>query len=397
MTKALTLIATLAASLAYPAAAPGTEAVRGNSPVSAVEDSAFALLGNRSVHEPQLHVDDEGRPLLLWREKGATESNLYAAKLTSEGIFSTPVRVNDEIETVGSYPMDELRAAVAIGTGGRVAVAWGDARGQVRLAESRDGGATFAAARRLEQVDEPAYRSFPAISYDEAGILHAVWIDSRFAENFAEEPADLFYARVTPDTIKEHNLTADQEPSVCGCCRPYMDSSAPDSVRIVFRNTTADGYRDIFAIDGGLEAGFTVPYRIGPPLWKLRGCPMSGPVVAADDVLWPDGSTGKKLLRRAGFGDDSAPFVFANEEETNWTLRVPPRSVAAPADGPDLWLVPGRPNSRLMTFDETANVWRLVADGLPAWATSALATDATVWLVGAVNGEFMKLELELKP
>ena len=266
-----------------------------------------------------------------------------------------------------------------------LAVAWGDSRGQVRVAESLAGGATWRPSLRLEQVAEPAYRSFPALAYDGEGTLHAVWIDSRFAEGFAEEPADLFYGRVDGRTVEEHNLTADQEPSVCGCCRPYLEATGPGSVRAVFRNTTADGYRDIFAVNGGLDGGFSAPTRVGPPLWKLQGCPMSGPTVAASWVYFPDGSSGEKLLRAAVPG--SARQAVALEESEVWRLRVPPRRVISDED-PTLLLIPGRPYGILAASRADEPGLQVLLDGLPAWATSAYLEEGTLLLMGAVGGEF---------
>jgi hypothetical protein len=372
--------------------APAAGRTQSDASQSMPTGSGFEFLTDRDVNEPQYLLAATGELLLLWREKGTAGSNLYSASRDPDGRFSAPVRINDDADTVGSYPMDELRAAAASGPAHRIAVAWGDARGQVRVAESTDGGATFAPSRQLEQTATPAYRSFPELAYDNAGTLHAVWIDSRLAADFAEEPADLYYARITPDAVVEHNLTAAQEPSVCGCCRPSIESTGPGVVHIAFRNTTADGYRDIFTITGGLEAGFEAPQAVAEPLWKLQGCPTSGPILAGGEVLWPDGSTGAKLLRHAPFDRPSAALLFSGE---HWSPRLPPRPVQSKVA--DLLLVPGQDASRLLAFDSAAGSWRLAARDLPAWATSAWLADGTLWLIGALDGDFMHLERALEP
>ena len=76
-----------------------------------------------------------------------------------------------------------------------------------------------------------------------------------FAEDFAEEPADLFYARVANGKVVEKNLTAEQEPPICGCCRTFINAES-GSLKLAFRNTTADGYRDPFAMSSTLDAQF---------------------------------------------------------------------------------------------------------------------------------------------
>ena len=109
------------------------------------------------------------------------------------------MRINDEPESVGGPSFDEGRPAVAVGTGGVIAVA----------------------------------TSMPR------GVVHAAWIDGRFAPRGTHEPAELFYARVDDGEVTEINLTADQQDSICDCCRIDVDVRADDRVVIAFRNTRA--------------------------------------------------------------------------------------------------------------------------------------------------------------
>jgi hypothetical protein len=260
----------------------------------------LSWLAGRQVFEPQFLLSEQGALFLVWREESEPGSDLYIARRGEESRFGEPVRVNDEAGTVESYAHDEMRAAVAVGPAGRVGVAWADSRGQVRAAISMEGGTSFAPSIRLEQSAASAYRGFPAVAFDDAGVLHAVWIDSRFAAAGAEEPADLYYARVEDGVATESNLTAEQEPTVCGCCRTYLEVTDQGVTRALFRNASQDGYRDIFTVSAAAGADMSPPARIGQPLWKLQGCPMSGPIAAAGRVLWPDGSSGRKLLMEAG-------------------------------------------------------------------------------------------------
>ena len=54
--------------------------------------------------------------------------------------------------------------------------------------------------------------------------------------------------------------------------------------------------------------------------------------------------------------------------------------------------LPGRTASLLLIRDAAANAWRLAADDLPAWPTSAWLADGTLWLIGALDGELMHEE-----
>jgi hypothetical protein len=349
-------------------------------------------LSDRRVFEPQLIQHTDGS-LLLWREKGEKGSDLWLSRRSSDGVFTQPVRVNDLAETVGSFPLDELRAAFALGPTGELAISWGSAGGDIRVAISTDGGRSFPPSQRLDQADKPAYRGFPAIAYDADGDLHAVWIDARFAPRpGAEEPADLFYAKLSRDGVTEVNLTEQQEPSICGCCRPDLVAT-DDGVRATFRNTTADGYRDIFTLSGEPGAGFTAPQRIGTPLWELNGCPMSGPLGVGEEALFPDGSGGRKILMSGRADDHPAAAVFADHSTTEWNLLYPPRPVVTQDGSRELLLVPGRPSGRLI--ERVDGDWKVLASEVPKWATSGVYSEGSLLVVGSPGGALQFATLSL--
>ena len=346
--------------------------------------AGLEALAGQQVFEPQLIVDDQGM-LLLWREKNDAGSDLYLSRRDDQGTFGPAVRVNDIEGSVGSYPMDELRAATAQGPAGEMAIAWGASNADIRVAISTDSGATFAKSVRLDQDEKPAYRGFPAIAFDAQGALHAVWIDDRLSPTPGrEEPADLFYARLSEGQVTEINLTAAQEPSICGCCR--TDLTATESgVLATFRNTTADGYRDVFTIAVDENGSSSEPQRTAAPLWKLNGCPMSGPLSVTGGTLFPDGSGGRKILMQGESASKEAEPVFADHASKDWNLLYPPRPIASHSGSRDLLLVPGRPSGRVI--EREAGSWRRLPSDVPKWATSGALSEGRLLLVGAVNGE----------
>lgn len=347
----------------------------------------LSVLAGREIFEPQLVVEADGTLLLIWREKVEAGFDLFSAHRTDDGAFSEPFRINDEPGSVYAYPHDEMRPAIATSPDGMLAVVWTDERAQIRAAVGREHGTAWEPSIRLDQAEAPAYRSFTATTIDSDGALHAVWIDSRFAPQAgAEEPADLFYARLLDGEVTEINLTADQEASICGCCKPDLELAADGALRAIFRNTTADGYRDIFTISGSIEAGFAPPERVGPPTWKLRGCPMSGPVGLGDQVLWRDAESGQWVVKRGHPGTDHTTPIFAAGED-GWTSIASPREVAGSAV---TVLVPGTPYSRLI--ERRGDEWVIHRGDLPASATSAATLGDGLLVAGAVEG---KLELEL--
>ena len=346
--------------------------------------AGLEILKAKRVFEPQATILGNGMLLLTWRERGETGSNIYISVSDSGGVFGPPVRVNDEPDTVESFAHDGMRAAIALASTDKFAIAWSDSRAQIRAAISDNGGVSFASSIRLDQSGEAAYRGFPSISFDASENLHAIWIDSRFAEDFAEEPADLFYARVSNGEVTETNLTVNQEPSICGCCRTFI--SADDEVlSMTFRNTTADGYRDPFVINGNLDGEFSEPLSVTSPLWELNGCPMAGPILAGGEVLWHDGSTGKKLIMTSSPGDTQARRLFGDDARGDWIGRQPPRAVSTMDASSSVLLLPGQPASRLIVRRDQS--WEILVADLPSWATSGAFSNGSLYLVGAPAGE----------
>lgn len=390
-TTALALLIPLAlAGCAAEPASPGEDA---SAPAAVSQPIDFGGFAAREVFEPQLAIDTDGTLLMIWRQKGEEGDDLYCAHRTEGGALSAPVRINDEPGTVYAYPHDEMRPAIAVGEDGNLAVVWSDDRGQIRASFGSEHGGSWSPSVRLDQADEPAYRSFTAAGLDERGALHAIWIDARFAPQAgAEEPADLFYARTTPDaaawgSVTEVNLTADQDSSICGCCRPDLETHPDGSIRAIFRNTTEDGFRDIFTISGNYLDGFGEPVRVGPATWRLEGCPMSGPLGLEasgleDAVMWRDASSGDWVLKQGRPGSDAVIRVFATGG-ADWKMTGSPRAVVA---GRGLVLVPGQPSSRLIEWRQDS--WTTLRDDLPVWATSAAVVDDSLLAVGAVQGKF---------
>lgn len=360
----------------------GAANVDNSAPVELPSDLDF--LADQRVFEPQITALEDESVVLTWRERGDSGSDLYAAVRPANGEFGPPVRLNSNEQTVESYAHDGMRAAIAVAPGNGLAIAWSDSRAQIRAAISEDGGRSFSPSFRIDQADAPAYRGFPAISFDPAGDLHAIWIDSRFAKDFAEEPADLFYARVSDGQVTETNLTAEQEPSICGCCRTFI-SAESGSLKLTFRNTTADGYRDPFAMSGTIDGQFGKPQPVSDPLWELAGCPMAGPIRVGDEVLWHDGSTGKKLVMAASVDERKARRVFNDVERGDWIGRQPPRAVSTPGGASGVLLIPGQPNSRLIV--RKGDRWVSISSDLPTWAASGAYDGKRLILVGSEDGE----------
>lgn len=363
----------------------------GCNPPAATEEPAPEAVEIPTVgsmaEQPQLFLSAGGELLLSWTARGEAGIDLFMAR-SEDGEFRSATRINAVPGSINRITIDEMRAALAPGPDNRLAVAWTDADYDIRLAVSEDGGATFGEPVRLNQDNGDALQEFPAIAFDETGVLHAVWLDPRFAGAPVEEPADLYYARIEDGVVTERNLTADQTATVCGCCLPDLRIDG-EAILVTFRNTTDDGYRDPFQVHGTVSGDFGPPTAVTAPVWRIEACPVSGPIAFGGNVLWIDGSTGiRRLLESRGPGNE--PRVLL-EDTGEWFLDYPPRRVRG-AGAESLLLVPAAP---AYVLRRDGGDWNVVIDDLPAWATTAAVHDGELIVAGSSNGRFALLRRPL--
>ncbi len=349
-------------------------------------ETGLGFLRDREVQLPQFAGGDDGSVYIVWRERGAERGrDLYISRYGEGGVFASQVQINSLPGTVGGSSLDEERAGVAIGENGVIAVAWTTRRSNIRAAVSTDGGESFAPSVVLN-ADEGAraYRGFVDIDVDADGIAHAAWIDARFApRRGAEEPADLYYARIEDGEVTEINLTENQVDSICSCCRIDVDVRADNRLVLAFRNT-GGGYRDIWRMEAGPDRVFGSPARLGPPMWELRGCPVIGPLNVGAATLWSEASTGKRRILVAT--DTESDYEVVVEDTDQWAIERPPRPVVGSDPAKPLLLVPGRPNGVILRG--AGMDWAIVAEEIPRWAISAAIIDGSLVVIGDLAGEF---------
>ncbi len=349
-------------------------------------ETGLGFLRDRKVYLAQFAGGDDGSVYIVWRERDAERrgGNLYISHYGGGGVFEPQVRINDLPGTVGGSSLDEERAGVAIGDNGVIAVAWTARSSDVRAAVSTDGGKSFAPSLALNSDEGArAYRGFVDIDVDSTGIVHAAWIDARFAPRRAEEPADLYYARLEDGEVTEINLTEDQVDSICSCCRIDVDVRADNRLVLAFRNT-GEGYRDIWRVEAGADRVFGAPARLGPPMWELRGCPVIGPLNIGEATLWSEASTGKRRILVAT--DTESDYEVVVEDTEEWAIERPPRQVAGSDPAASLLLLPGRPNGVIL--GGAGMDWVVVAEAIPRWAMSAAIIDGSLVVIGDLDGEF---------
>src|SRR4029453_5712008 len=122
---------------------------------------------------------------VAWGASAGTSDVFVAVSNDSGRTFGSPVQVNTvrgEARLNGEMP-----PRVALFSQGRaatpeIAVVWtarSEAATELKLARSRDGGRTFGTAAALQSPSSAGDRGWPALTLDDEGVAHAIWLDHR--------------------------------------------------------------------------------------------------------------------------------------------------------------------------------------------------------------------------
>ena len=253
-----------------------------------------------------------GKDLLLtWLEplgppKEPTGHQLRFARLSAAG-WSKPSRVASgpgfvanwaDFPGVGQAPDGSLTAHWLAKTGDDT-YACG-----IYLARSADGGATWSKTGMLHDDKVPAEHGFVSWLPEPAG-LRAFWLDGR--ETAKKGPMTLRTALLDKGAPASSELVDDR---VCDCCQTDAALAAAGPV-VAFRDRTAEEIRDIYAVRR-TAAGWSKPVRVGADDWKIPGCPVNGPSIAAAGkqvaVAWFTGAPPGPRVQLAVSNDGGATF-----------------------------------------------------------------------------------------
>ena len=274
--------------------------------------------------EPNLAVAVDGTVWLSWLEPGAHGGRaLRAAKLGRDG-WSRPITIAQGDSLAGNWA--DFPALLAIARQ-RLAASWmlqggGQAEaGDIRLAQSRDGGATWSPAACPHRDAPPAERGFVSLLEQGEGV-RVFWLDGReMAEHAKRDSAgagaaghepggamSLRTAVVHPDGGLSEEALLDAR--VCDCC-PTAAVRTARGVLVAYRDRSPDEIRDISLLR--LERGrWTEPYRLHRDGWKISGCPVNGPALDAfvDRVVavWYTGAGDSARVLGAFSEDGGATF-----------------------------------------------------------------------------------------
>ncbi len=276
-----------------------------------------APVGSR---EPSLSVAGDGTLFVSWLDTvDSTHHALRISKRTHGGLWSEPVTVaqGDSFFVSGS----DVPAIAALGSE-RLMVAWmwlnpGDGY-HIRIAGSLDGGRHWTPPIIPHRDGTATEHGFVSLVTAQESGVRVFWLDGRKyatekpdssgAENGARASTSLRTAWVGFDGALADEAEVDDR--VCDCC-PTSAVGQRSGAVVAYRDRTQEDVRDISV--AWLEGHrWTEPMPVHLDGWQTKGCPVSGPALAADSghlaVAWMTQSADSARVQVAFSNDHGRTF-----------------------------------------------------------------------------------------
>ncbi len=213
---------------------------------------------------------------------GAGNAIYFAASADGAATLGSPVMVSSQGElALGmhrgprvAYTGQGIVISAVVGQQGK------GKDGDVMAWRSLDGGKSWSAPVRVNDVPGSAREGLHAMAFGGRDTLFTAWLDLR-------EKGTQIYGSVSRDggaTWSENRLVY-RSPSgtVCQCCHPSVAVDRSGVILVMFRNAV-EGSRDMYlaqSANGGKT--FEAAQKVGAGTWKLEACPMDGGGVTVDE------------------------------------------------------------------------------------------------------------------
>lgn len=326
---------------------------------------------NADAAEPALTAAPDGTAYVVWVEhRENKEADVMLAHLDNEGkMKDAPVRVNPQPGAATAWRGDPPTVKVA--SDGTVYVGWtarftdSQAHGNdLYVSASRDGGKTFNQTVRVNDDGKQVVHGMHSLAVGSDGRLYVAWLDERNVVKPPEHKMDgmqkmehmeanreVFFSSSTDGgrTFSQNQRVA---KDACPCCKTSVAVSRDNHVFVGWRQVLPGEFRHIAVAaspDGGKS--FAQPIIVSDDRWMIAACPVSGPALSvADD----------QTLRVVWYteGEKAAPGLYWTESRDNGQTFSEARTFAkGQARGTPLLLVNGNSGAFV--------IWESDEDGSP--------------------------------
>jgi hypothetical protein len=184
----------------------------------------------------------------------------------------------------------------------------------VRVSASRDGGRSWSPPVVPHRDGTAAEHGFVSMAPGGAGAMGLVWLDGRRTAA-ATGTGHGGHASGTATMLMRSTIDADGrlgpetmlDDRVCDCCQ--TDTVAyGEATAVVYRDRSDSEVRDVSVVRFA-DGRWSEPKPVARDGWKIDGCPVNGPAIAADGpevaVAWFTAAEGRPRVNVA-FSSDSA-------------------------------------------------------------------------------------------
>ncbi|HWS71167.1 MAG TPA: sialidase family protein [Thermoanaerobaculia bacterium] len=255
---------------------------------------------------PYIAADGNGGYLVSWIERKTSNFN-FAALRGGKWFQSRTIASGKLLVNKADFP------SIAAGASGILFAHWIERNGhgsRIRIARSDDDGASWSAPVTPHPDIESEF-GFASLVPIANGAVQAVWLDGRTLEGGEEGRGDM--ALHSAVLTKDGKLTNDAviDPRVCDCCQTGIAFAAGGPL-VAYRDRSADELRDISLAEHS-AAGWTAPATVHADAWKILGCPVNGPRIAADGhrvaVAWFTAANDRPRVQLALSSDGGTSFA----------------------------------------------------------------------------------------
>lgn len=271
---------------------------------------------------PNLSLDG-GAVLLSWLEpphpRVKPQQGHYALRSSRlvSGKWSGPVTIaagTDFFANWADFP------SVTAGSNGRMIAHWAARSGtdtyayDVRLARSDDGGETWRPMGPAHDDRTPTEHGFVS-AVPEGDRIRIFWLDGRETaappgghDGHSGAGAMTLRTTLVGDRIEKSEVL---DSRVCDCCQTAAAATAKGAI-VAYRDRSDDEIRDIAVVRRG-AGGWTAPEPVAGEGWKIAGCPVNGPAIAASGrraaVAWYTQGASRSRVQVAFSQDAGASFA----------------------------------------------------------------------------------------
>lgn len=310
------------------ASVPAGEKQTADTKATALQRTDWTLPSPTGAAQPDLVAGPDGSLLLSWVEPDGKGDALKFARWQN-GQWSSPeliARGDNWFVNWADTPH------VALDNDGALWAHWLEKSASatyaydVVMARSNDGGASWSRPIRVNDDGTTTEHGFVSLWPAAEGGMGVAWLDGRDTggareghdEHAGHGAMSLRAARFDAQMQRhdEHRLDA----KTCDCCQSTaaMTDLGP---LLAYRDRSDEEIRDISAVRLGKE-GWSEPHRVHADNWKIEGCPVNGPAVAAHGmdaaVAWftaADSSPRVGLARSRDAGETFSEPVWIDQGE----------------------------------------------------------------------------------